>query len=70
MDAELAELLGLARRAAALAGEIVMPLYERRLTVELKADGTPVTEADRRVLTSANMLLHICYSMGMGKIHE
>ena len=25
-----------------------MPLYERRLTVELKADGTPVTEADRR----------------------
>ena len=48
MDAELAELLGLARRAAALAGEIVMPLYERRLTVELKADGTPVTEADRR----------------------
>ena len=48
MDAELAELLGLARRAAALAGEIVMPLYERGITVELKADGTPVTEADRR----------------------
>ena len=48
MDPELAELTALARRAAALAGEIVMPLYERRLTVELKADGTPVTEADRR----------------------
>ncbi len=48
MDAELDELTGIARRAAALAGEIVMPLYEERLTVELKADGTPVTEADRR----------------------
>lgn len=48
MDAELGELTGIARRAAALAGEIVMPLYEERLTVELKADGTPVTEADRR----------------------
>lgn len=48
MDAELAELLGIARRAAALAGDIVMPLYERALTVELKADGTPVTVADRR----------------------
>ena len=48
MDPELGELTGIARRAAALAGEIVMPLYEQRLTVELKADGTPVTEADRR----------------------
>ncbi len=48
MDAELEELTGIARRAAALAGEIVMPLYEQRLTVELKADGTPVTVADRR----------------------
>lgn len=48
MDPQLDELTGLARRAAALAGEIVMPLFEQRLTVELKADGTPVTEADRR----------------------
>ena len=48
MDAELEELTGIARRAAALAGEIVMPLYEQRLTVGLKADGTPVTVADRR----------------------
>ena len=48
MEPELEELTGIARRAAALAGEIVMPLYEQRLTVELKADGTPVTEADRR----------------------
>ena len=48
MDRELEELTGIARRAAALAGNVVMPLYEQRLTVELKADGTPVTEADRR----------------------
>ena len=48
MDPELEELTGIARRAAAAAGEIVMPLYEQHLTVELKADGTPVTEADRR----------------------
>lgn len=48
MDGELEELTSIARRAAALAGDIVMPLYEQRLTVELKADGTPVTVADRR----------------------
>ncbi len=48
MDAELEELTGIARRAAAIAGEIVMPLYNEGVTVELKADGTPVTEADRR----------------------
>ncbi len=48
MDPELEELTSVARRAAEVAGEIVMPLYDQRLTVELKADGTPVTEADRR----------------------
>ena len=48
MAPELEELTGIARRAATAAGEIVMPLYEQHLTVELKADGTPVTEADRR----------------------
>ncbi len=48
MDRELEELTGVARRAAEVAGEIVMPLYDQRLTVELKADGTPVTAADRR----------------------
>ena len=48
MDAELEELTGIARRAATIAGEIVMPLYDEGVTVELKADGTPVTEADRR----------------------
>lgn len=45
---ELAELLTIARRAAALAGEVVMPLYNTGIAVELKADRTPVTEADRR----------------------
>lgn len=45
---ELGELLGLARRAAALAGDIIMPLYRSGTAVELKADHTPVTEADRR----------------------
>ncbi len=48
MDPELTELLEVARHAATVAGEIVMPLYGQRLAVELKEDGTPVTEADRR----------------------
>ena len=48
MEPELEGLTGIARRAAAIAGEVVMPLYEEGVTVELKADGTPVTEADRR----------------------
>lgn len=47
-DGELAELLQIARRAAALAGEVIMPLYREGTAVELKADQTPVTEADRR----------------------
>lgn len=45
---DLRALLDIARRAAALAGEVVMPLYTSALTVELKADRTPVTVADRR----------------------
>ncbi|MCC6385789.1 MAG: inositol monophosphatase family protein [Dehalococcoidia bacterium] len=44
---ELAELLGIARRAAEVARDVIMPLWERDLTVELKADRTPVTAADR-----------------------
>lgn len=47
MAGELDGLLGIAREAARIAGEIVMPLYESALTVELKADRTPVTAADR-----------------------
>jgi histidinol phosphatase-like enzyme (inositol monophosphatase family) len=44
---ELEELLAIARRAAALAGEVIMPLYVSGTAVELKADRTPVTAADR-----------------------
>lgn len=46
-SADLAELLRIAREAARIAGEVIMPLYDARLTVELKADRTPVTIADR-----------------------
>lgn len=46
-DPELAELLAIARRAAAIAGEVIMPLWRSTLAVELKADRTPVTAADR-----------------------
>ncbi|HEY4669792.1 MAG TPA: inositol monophosphatase family protein [Tepidiformaceae bacterium] len=45
---DLPALLEIARRAAAIAGEVVMPLYESELTVETKADRTPVTIADRK----------------------
>lgn len=48
MSGDLSELLGVARRAAALAGEAIMPLFGEGVAAELKADGTPVTVADRR----------------------
>lgn len=48
MTDELAAFLDIARRAAAIAGETIMPLYEANIAVELKADRTPVTVADRR----------------------
>ena len=44
---ELADLLGIARRAAEIARDVIMPLYASGTTVELKADLTPVTAADR-----------------------
>lgn len=44
---ELSELLSIARRAADVARDVIMPLYESALTVELKADRTPVTAADK-----------------------
>jgi len=44
---ELANLLEIARRAAVLAGEVIMPLYNAGTSVELKADRTPVTIADK-----------------------
>lgn len=44
---DLSNLLEIARRAAALAGDVIMPLYASGTAVELKADRTPVTAADR-----------------------
>ncbi|MGE0598168.1 MAG: inositol monophosphatase family protein [Dehalococcoidia bacterium] len=44
---ELQELLAIARRAALVAQEVIMPLYNSGTTVELKADRTPVTAADK-----------------------
>jgi histidinol phosphatase-like enzyme (inositol monophosphatase family) len=45
---ELAGLLAIARRAAEIAGTVIMPIYAEGFRVDLKADGTPVTAADRR----------------------
>jgi histidinol phosphatase-like enzyme (inositol monophosphatase family) len=45
---DLQAYLAIARAAAALAGEVVMPLFDSAIAVELKADRTPVTIADRR----------------------
>lgn len=44
---ELNELLEIARRAAVVAGEVIMPLYSAGTSIELKADRTPVTIADK-----------------------
>ena len=46
-DPELSALLAIALEASRLAGDVIMPLYDSVLTVELKADRTPVTVADR-----------------------
>ena len=47
MANELTGFLAIARRAAEVARDVIMPLYDSALTVELKADRTPVTAADR-----------------------
>lgn len=47
-DPALGELLAIALKAAEIARGVVMPLYEQGVGVEFKADGTPVTDADRR----------------------
>ena len=54
---ELEDFMAIARRAAALAGEVIMPLYSAGLSVELKADHTPVTEADRAAERSVREFL-------------
>ena len=48
MSTDLADLAAIAREAARIAGEVIMPYYESGIAVELKKDRTPVTVADRR----------------------
>ncbi len=63
---ELANLLDIARRAAALAGEVIMPLYAGGIAVELKADRTPVTAADRNAeLAIRDFLARECPGHGI-----
>lgn len=62
---ELAELLGIARRAAEVARDVIMPLWERDLTVELKADRTPVTAADRGAEEAIRALAKECPGHGV-----
>lgn len=47
MTQDLQELANIALEASRIAGEIIMPLYNSGVSVELKADRTPVTIADR-----------------------
>lgn len=46
--AELDDLLAVARQAARVARDVILPIYGDHFAVELKADRTPVTIADRR----------------------
>lgn len=54
---ELGELLQIARKAADVAREVIMPLYASGTSVELKADRTPVTIADRNAETAMREFL-------------
>lgn len=63
---ELSELLEIARRAAVVAGEVIMPLYQSGTAVTLKADRTPVTEADRNAeLAIREFLTRECTGHGI-----
>ena len=63
---ELSDLLEIARRAAAIAGEVIMPLYDSGTAVELKADRTPVTLADKNAeLAIRDFLQQECPSHGI-----
>ncbi len=46
-DPELKDLLAIALRAADIARDVIMPIWHTTFSVELKADGSPVTNADR-----------------------
>ncbi len=55
-----------ARRAAVIAGEVIMPLYRAGIVAELKADKTPVTEADKRAeLAMREFLARECPGHGI-----
>lgn len=63
---ELSELLDIARRAAVVAGEVIMPLYNAGTSVELKADRTPVTIADKNAeLAMREFLARECPAHGV-----
>jgi histidinol phosphatase-like enzyme (inositol monophosphatase family) len=63
---ELKDLLEIARRAALVAGEVIMPLYNAGTSVELKSDNTPVTIADKNAeLAIREFLLRECPSHGV-----
>lgn len=63
---EYANLLEIARRAALVAGEVIMPLYNSGTSVELKADRTPVTIADKNAeLAIREFLGRECPSHGI-----
>jgi histidinol-phosphatase len=47
VNEELRDLLAIARRAAEVAAKVIMPIYRGEIGVDTKADGTPVTIADR-----------------------
>ena len=63
---ELTDLLDIARRAAVVAGDVIMPLYNAGTSVELKADKTPVTIADKNAeLAMREFLSRECPSHGI-----
>jgi histidinol phosphatase-like enzyme (inositol monophosphatase family) len=63
---DLSDLLEIARRAAVVAGDVIMPLYNSGTAVELKADRTPVTEADRNAeLAIREFLSRECSTHGV-----
>ncbi|MEO8801865.1 MAG: inositol monophosphatase family protein [Rudaea sp.] len=61
MDAALSTFLdhalGVAREAAAAAAQVILRHYERGVAVEIKADQTPVTVADREAETTIKAIL-------------
>lgn len=65
-DPVLKDLLAIALQAAAIARDIIMPLYDSGFGVEFKSDGTPVTDADRRAEAAIrDFLARECPSHGV-----